>query len=131
MPKPGIKQVQYGVFSSSHITIYCIPPMSNIRINQYFIIFWIHKSEVIPTASSPLRHSVCFSFALQIISQFNIYKAVNCCKWGKPISGRLIFFNFRKLQWQIVICYNLAFQSIFDRRKNLSINNQILSLFEL
>ncbi len=103
MPKPRIDKMSCRMLCTTHIHINGRPIRFFDFVYKRFFVFWINKSQVVPTRTSPLWHGVCFSQRLTATFwAFYIHPFVYCSQRRLASSGRCVIFYVWKFDWQIL-----------------------------
>lgn len=81
MPKSSIQKMKHGMLCPSYIFIDDSPVVHRLTTCECLAIFIIHIAEIIPAASSPLRHRIGLTFPREISGKFYIYPFWYGRKW--------------------------------------------------
>ena len=124
MPKSGIQKMENSMLCSANVAIHLSPVLHQIRIYEVFVIFWIHKPQIIPARSCPLWHRIGLALPCEITRKSNIHKIRNKYEWTIAITCWFVVLYFWELEWEIVITYYLSVKSVIDFGNNFSSNNK-------
>lgn len=125
MPESRIQKMQNCMFSTSYVLIDHPPIIHRISTRKSFGIFIIHIPQIIPTTSSPLRHSIGFTIPCEIFCKMYCNPFWNSRKWRLTITRWLIFLYLRKEERKRRVNNELSGESLINTRIFYPVDHKI------
>ncbi len=82
MPETAVKKVQHGVFRAPDVQVHGHPVFFQFFADKSVFVLGIDVTQIIPAASRPLRHGVCFARTLASVFIDDIYPVRRIGEWG-------------------------------------------------
>ncbi len=91
------------MFGSTNVKVNRHPVTFFLWSAEICIVFRVNVAKIIPAASCPLRHCVCFALCVgSAFWTFAVYPAFDSCKGAFACSCRLVSFYCRKFKRKLV-----------------------------
>jgi len=61
MPESRIEEVEHRVLDAAYVEVNRHPILLDVLVPGFSVVFWVEKTQIVPTTPRPLWHGVCFA----------------------------------------------------------------------